>query len=246
MKLPRYKILLDDKIEIDELTLKTLSMATERLCKGEPIDYVIGFKEFHNLNLIVDSRVLIPRPETEELVETLIEEYGRQNKNFADIGTGSGAIALSLALAFPDSKIYATDISEKALEVAKLNAFKNNINNVIFLSGKGLTPIRTYMDEIDIIVSNPPYIKSEYIKNLEPKVKNYEPITALDGGVDGIEFFRDLFEALPSGKTFYFEIASYNEPLLTKLALEKLPNYILEFSNDSRGALRYAILRPKD
>lgn len=245
LNLPRHKILLNDPTKIDKNTLEIFKKAVSRLCRGEPLDYVIGFKEFLNLKLHVDKRVLIPRPETEELVEYLIEKYRGQTRVFADIGTGSGAIALALASAFPDSIVYATDISKAALEVAKANAENNRISNIIFLHGRGLTPLKPYIEEIEVIVSNPPYIKSEYIEHLDEKVKNHEPLTALDGGVDGVAFFRELFEELPADKVLYFEIATYNEPLLVMLASKKLPNYRLEFLADSRGAVRFAILNPK-
>ena len=113
------------------------------------------------------------------------------------------------------------------------------------MQGKGLTPLKPFLDEIGIVVSNPPYIKSEYIRLLDSKVRDHEPLLALDGGPDGVSFFEDLFDDLVDGKLCYFEIACYNKPFLEELGARKLPGYAIEFKNDIRENIRYAILRPK-
>lgn len=214
-----------------------------RLVQGEPLDYIVGSRSFHRLSLKVDRRALIPRNETEELVEVVLNECSDEELVFADIGTGTGAIALAIADSRPRSRVYASDISESALELARENAELNDISNVRFLQGSVLAPFGALIDELDVIVTNPPYILTGLIHLLEESVKDHEPLEALDGGPDGLSFYRRLTEQLPSGKTVYTEITGYGRDGLIELVERNCPDYSLEFANDSGGRPRFAVLR---
>lgn len=163
-----------------------------RRAKREPLPYITGTKWFMSLELEVTPDVLIPRPETEKLVEVVIDlsKSNPELRTMADIGTGSGAIAVSLAKYLPRVTVYATDISEKALEVAKRNASKHKVaDRINFLLGDLLTPLKT---KVDLIVSNPPYVKSEEIQRLQPEIKNYEPKESLEGGTQGLDYYKRI------------------------------------------------------
>ncbi len=159
----------------------------QRKINGEPVEYIIGKKEFFSINIKVNKNVLIPRPETEILVEKAINVIKKNSlKKVIDIGTGSGAIAISIKKEAPDIEIIATDISLDALKVAKENSKNLNINFIccdLFNGVKG---------KFDLIISNPPYIKTRDLKKLPDKVKSFEPINALDGGEDGLKYYKKI------------------------------------------------------
>lgn len=167
----------------------------DRRAAREPLAYITGTKEFFGLELHVDRRVLIPRPETETLVGEclrLLQGRGNLAPIIADVGTGSGAIAVALASRLPHSRIYAIDSSAEALEVAGLNCERHGVDErVALLHGDLLEPLP---EPADIIVSNPPYIPSDVIGTLAPEVSVYEPRAALDGGPDGLDVVRRLLE----------------------------------------------------
>ena len=169
----------------------------------EPVQYITGVQEFRSLEFMVDSHVLIPRPETELLVELaasrLKKQAGPRNcpPMVLDLGTGCGAIAISLAKEFQQVLFWAADISAEAIKLAKLNAKKHGVlNKIEFLQGDLLKPLLSKGLAFDIILSNPPYIASyEYI-DLQPEVRDYEPRISLDGGEDGMLFIeRIIMEA---------------------------------------------------
>lgn len=176
----------------------------EKLIKGTPLQHITNSQEFMKMNFYVNNHVLIPRPDTEILVEEVIKiakEYA--NPVILDLCTGSGAIAVSLAKYLPNAKVYASDISKKALEVAKINAKNNEVENKIeFLESNLFEKIKNL--KFDIIVSNPPYIRTEVIESLDAEVKQ-EPMIALDGGEDGLKFYKEIVEqAYP-----YLKLGSY-------------------------------------
>ena len=193
LKMSREHIIIyDDKIVTDgdrEEYIKNI----KRLILGEPLQYITGIQEFMKLNFIVTKDVLIPQPDTEILVEEVIDiAKNIENPMVLDLGTGSGAIAISIAKNIPNVKIYATDISKKALEIAKQNAKLNGVlNNIEFVESNLFDKLKNL--KFDIIVSNPPYIKTDEIKTL-PKDVQQEPIIALDGGKDGIDFYRKIYK----------------------------------------------------
>ncbi|OGX68626.1 MAG: protein-(glutamine-N5) methyltransferase, release factor-specific [Paenibacillus sp. RIFOXYA1_FULL_44_5] len=174
-----------------------------RRAAGEPVQYIIEEQEFYGLPFTVTSAVLIPRPETELLVEEAIrlgrKLWDEQEKlpTVADIGTGTGAIAVSLAAQCPGWSLIAVDISEQALQIAKRNAEINGVSESIqFRAGDLLKPLISDGIAVDMLLSNPPYIPAEEWQGLQREVRDYEPITALVGGADGLDFYRAIIEQL--------------------------------------------------
>lgn len=176
--------------EVDSDIEKLYKSSLEALKENKPIQYVIGNVNFYGLKFIVNKNVLIPRFETEELVEHVVEYAKDLNKDkikILDLGCGSGAIGLTLKSILKDSEVTLVDISKEALEVAKLNA--NNLNlDVIFIESDWFSNIK--LEKYDIIVSNPPYIRTD--EEIEEIVKNNEPSLALYGGVDGLDCYRKI------------------------------------------------------
>ena len=164
--------------------------------KGRPVAYIVGNREFMGLDFYVQEGVLIPRPDTEPLVEELIELCrGKENLNILDIGTGSGAITISLAKYLNTSKVKSFDISDIALEVGKKNAISNEVDDrVEFIKSDLFSSIENKSIQFDVIVSNPPYIPKKDIETLHIQVKDYEPYIALEGGEDGLDFYRSITE----------------------------------------------------
>jgi len=166
--------------------------ALDRRMNGEPLQYITGYQEFMSLNFAVTPNVLIPRQDTEILVENIIEFVGpNENVSILDIGTGSGCIAISLAYYIKSSKVIGVDISKEALEIAKKNALNCGVEErVIFIESNLFENVPTR--KFDIIVSNPPYIPNQVINTLDRQVKDFEPKIALDGGEDGLDFYRKI------------------------------------------------------
>lgn len=180
-----------------ELTKEQLDifnkMIQDRL-KGRPIAYIVNNREFMGLDFYVEEGVLIPRPDTEPLVEEVIELVkGKENLKIVDIGTGSGAITVSLAKYIKDCQVYSLDISDKALSIGLKNAISNEVEDKInFIKSNIFSGIEDKGLELDVIVSNPPYIRRADIETLHTQVKDYEPYIALEGGEDGLNFYRDI------------------------------------------------------
>ena len=194
---------LDEKIENE------LKIINDKINEGYPLQYAIGKWNFYGLDLLVDKRALIPRYETEILVDLIINDNSN-NKKILDIGTGSGAISLALSNNLKDSKIIGVDISKNAIDLANENKIKLNINNVEFKE----SDIFSNIDEkFDIIVSNPPYINKEDFEKLDNKLY-YEPQNALYGGEDGLYFYKKIIKNaknfLNKNGKIYLEIG-YNQ-----------------------------------
>ena len=188
------------KIPLDILNQKW----QERINNKLPVQYIAEVTYWRNFSLKVTPSVLIPRPETEIIIDIIIDKtknlsLGRdQQQNWADLGTGSGAIALGLAQILPNSTIHAIDISEKALNIAQENAQKTVFSEQIkFYHGSWWQPIAHLRGKITGMISNPPYIPSGIIPELQPEVRIHEPLIALDGGKDGLEEIRYLIETAP-------------------------------------------------
>jgi release factor glutamine methyltransferase len=187
---------------------KEEKVAFERLIKRriswEPLQYILGYQEFWSIDFKVDSRVLIPRPDTELLVEqaiSILAETSFKNPPFVlDIGTGSGAIAISLAKEVRDIFLVATDISKDALMLAKGNAESLGLlHQIQFVNGNLFGPFRFLREResFDLILSNPPYITCSEIEGLAREVRDYEPVLALNGGEDGLTFYRNIVSQAP-------------------------------------------------
>jgi len=160
----------------------------------EPLAYIVGWKEFWSLRLDVNAAVLIHRPETEILVEEAVSLLKGRPAAVADVGVGSGAVAIALAKELPEAKVYATESSPAAMEVAAANVAKHHVNDwVVLLAGDLLEPLAGALEApLDAIVSNPPYIPSAELDKLQPEIARYEPREALDGGPDGLRFHRRI------------------------------------------------------
>ena len=179
-------LLINENIQIPLECEKKYDAYIDEIIEGKPIQYILGYQEFMGFNFIVTEDVLIPQPDTEILVEKTIEITKTFEKpKILDLCTGSGAIAVSLSKLVPQAQITASDISEKALEIARLNDNNRKIN---FIHSNMFENIK---ETFDIIVSNPPYIKTDVIKTLSKEVKN-EPHLALDGGKDGLDFYKEI------------------------------------------------------
>ena len=174
-----------------------------RRLNREPLAYITGQQEFWSLGFLVSGDVLVPRPETETLVERALKHLAAINNHEAprilELGTGSGAIAVALASELPEAEIVATEIAPAALQIARRNASRNGVSNAIrFLQGDLFTALDQELEkEFDLIVSNPPYIPRGEIVHLEAEVSRWEPRAALDGGVDGLDFYRRIIEEAP-------------------------------------------------
>lgn len=201
----RQSLYLNGNMALAADQARYISSVLKRRIAGEPIQYILGKAEFMGLEFKVDQNVLIPRPETEVLVETVIKYATRSgghqvtSLNILDIGTGSGCIAVSLAKLLKDCKITAIDISQEAINIAQNNAILNNVDGKIdfitqdfFNWGPGTGDWGLF----DFIVSNPPYIPSDEISKLQPEIQ-YEPAIALDGGEDGFDFYRRIIKESP-------------------------------------------------
>lgn len=222
--------------ELSEIRNKMLEIA-----KNKPIQYIISSATFRDLQLELDGDVLIPRPETEELVEIILNSYTNRLSRFSvlDIGTGSACIALSIAKEYKNAQVFAADISEKAIAVAKKNAKKYNLDNVYLHKLDILRQIpRT---KFDIIVSNPPYIPIDEYHGLDKNVLDYEPKEALTDGADGLTFYRRFAEIFPkmlnTGGKFFLEIGYGQEADIEKLF--SVTNFETKVYKDMDGVNRF-------
>jgi release factor glutamine methyltransferase len=216
----------------------------ERRRKGEPIQYITGETEFYGMPFRVSPDVLIPRPETEHLVEKVIElAAAYQRPRIIDIGTGSGAIPIALAHKLPDAQITASDISERALALANENTSRNR-SAVRFLQGDLLAPAAG--EQFDIIVSNPPYVPVHDRDSLSVEVRDYEPALALFADEDGLSIYRRLipqaFDALVPGGLIALEIG-YGQQTAIQYLLAGAGFTDIEFTADLQGIPRVAVAR---
>jgi len=268
---PKEEILASQNTEISPKRLGNYKSLIYRRSCHEPIAYLTGQKEFFGFNFKINKSAFIPRPETELLIEEvlkeIIEEEKRKakqtgelfliNKNtklpfnlsfkkliICDVGTGSGNIAITLAKYLPRSKIFAIDISEKALRLAKENAKLNKVKNITFLKGNLMEPITL---KSDIICANLPYISKKEIKNLPQEIKNYEPKESWFGGKDGLEVYRCLIPQLkskikPGGKVF-LEIGWNQSKKIIELLKKYFKNAHIKIKKDLSKRDRIVIVR---
>ena len=229
--------------EISEEILKEFNEKFARLLTGEPLQHILGYEYFYGHKFIVNEDVLIPRPETEELVANVLAYYDEffngQKVDVCDIGTGSGAIAITLKKEEDNFTVTASDISEKAVATAKRNA-TNLEADVNFLVGDMCEPLIENNIKVDILVSNPPYIPVD--EEMEHSVKDFEPHVALFGGEDGLKFYRIIFERskylLKERSFMAFEMGYNQKENLTALAKQYFPNSKIEVIKDLSGKNR--------
>lgn len=222
----RVTLYRDNPLISEDIILKIDNLLKKR-AKREPLQYILGYTEFQGLKMKVGKGILIPRPETELLVEEAIKiissfEFRVSNFKFLDLCTGCGCVALALAREFPDAQVYGTDISEIAIRYAKNNAKLNKIKNVTFIKGSLFEPVKKSLNTFDLIVSNPPYIKRNDIKNLQIEIKDWEPVEALDGGEDSLDYYRaimpDAGNYLKKGGCLMFELGVSQADAVRKMA----------------------------
>ncbi len=190
LRISRESFLLLDNFEVKDKIVLNFKKLLARRIKKEPIAYIFKKKEFWNHSFIVDKNTLIPRPETELLIESIIKQYKNKKIFILDIGTGSGCIILSILHELTKSSGIGIDISKKALAIAQKNSINLGLKRRIKFMKRNLNEFHSY--KFDLIVSNPPYIRSHEIKNLSDDIKKYEPRLALDGGNDGLDVIKKV------------------------------------------------------
>ncbi len=216
-----------------------------------PVAYLIKNRQFYGMDFYVDNRVLIPRPETEVLVDEAIKfgkEWRKKNQgvmNIADVGTGSGAIAVALAANIPGSTVYATDISGDALSVAAVNIRKHGLDDRIkFAEGYLLQKI---IEKLHMVVANLPYIASATVAKLAPEIALHEPVVALDGGIHGTGLFRDLIEQagqkLEPGGTLLMEIGQGQDEEIALMVRRIFPGPEVSLVKDLQGINRVVVIK---
>ncbi len=219
----------------------------QRRLRHEPAAYIMGKREFYGLELTVAPGVLIPRPDTEALVEEALRiaaRLGGEHLAIADVGCGSGAIGIALAFHLPGAEVHAIDVSPRALEVAAMNAERHGVSSrVHFLEGDLLAPLP---HPVDLIVANLPYVRSDEIPTLEPEIRLYEPREALDGGVDGLDVVRRLLGQAPShlapGGAVLLELDPRQIERARSFAGDALPRSSLRTVRDLAGRDRVLVI----
>ncbi len=246
LKISRVQLYLDLNCELSPEKDEIFRNLIERRLNGEPTAYITKHREFYGLDFYVDTRALIPRPESETLVEKALE-YARNHRvsTIADIGTGCGAIAISLALNLPQAKVYATDISASALEVARFNCQKHGVTDRIWLlQGDMLDPVP---EPVDIIVANLPYVKESQLPQMQ--LPNSEPMLALNGGSNGLEkiyqLCRQASDKLHTGGCLLLEIGQGHKRAVTTLLHDLFPSAGIEVTPDLSDIDRVVSLTPE-
>lgn len=231
--------MVDDE-EIDNTILIEFEMGIKRLCNHEPLAHILGYEWFFGRKFSVSKDVLVPREETEELIGFILSDiddlFGQGELDCADIGTGSGALAITLKTEEPRCQVWASDISEEALKIAKKNAIDLDCD-VTFLLGNMAQPLIDQQIKLDICISNPPYIKKSEI--IERSVVDFEPHVALFGGVDGLDLYRKLLDQAPllmkERSIMAFEMGYDQQETLHREVVSRFPLARVEFKKDING-----------
>jgi release factor glutamine methyltransferase len=243
---PRLQLHMNPDTPVDSETCRRAGALVQRRASREPIQYVLGSQEFLGLDFIVRPEVLIPRPETEFLVEETITLLRSETRPvILDVGTGSGCLAISLAVNLPQAVLIATDKSVVALHIARLNALRHGVSpRILLMAGDLLSHLlsRNLAGKVTAIITNLPYISHEEWDHLSPDVKDFEPRLALDGGPDGLDVYRRLLDAAPgvmSSEGFMImEVGRGQADLLCReLSITRAFN-ILKVRSDSQGIPR--------
>ncbi len=230
--------------EQDRSALRLADSLVDRRERREPLAYILGRREFYGLELRVTPAVLIPRQETELIVDCILE-LGRSRPGLAiaDVGTGSGAIAVAAAVNLPGSRVYATDSSDAALRVARDNCRMHQVEDRVALVHGDL--LQALGEPVDVIASNPPYVITAEIEDLASEVRR-EPVQALDGGPDGLEVIRRLFEQAPAalrpGGAMLVEIDPRQLQSVTSLASTAFPGASVSYRRDLAGLPRAVVV----
>ena len=225
LNINKVDLIINDNRIVDSKSEKRYLESIEEMIQGKPLQYITHMQEFMKLNFYVDENVLIPQPDTEILVEKVINIIKMDKSvNVLDLCTGSGAIAVSIKKYMEDANVYASDVSKDALNIAKLNA-KNNNANIYFIKSNMFENIKDL--KFDIIVSNPPYIETRELEKL-PKDVQHEPTLALDGGEDGLKFYKIIrdegYKFLNDNGKILIEIGYNQNKSVTRL-FEEDSNY---------------------
>ena len=234
-------VLFADK-DVSEDSEKKIKEAVDKRIKNQPIQYILNSQEFMGLEFYVDENVLIPRQDTECLVETVLEKY--QNKGFTmlDIGAGSGCISVSIAHFNKKAYVRGIDKSLEAVKVATKNASLNNVEKRVSFECFDVFSFEGF-GKVDAIVSNPPYIETDEIEKLDSCVKDYEPILALDGGKDGLDFYTHIIKIAPKllnkGGRLFFEVGHNQSDAVSKLMCEFFED--IEINKDFCGIKRVVL-----
>ena len=227
------------------------SIWEDHLLKSHPIQYLCGIAFWRDLKLEVTDKVLIPRPETELIVDIVTKIFGQNSQKlfFAELGTGSGAISIALALAYPMWEGIASDIDQDALEIAKKNFINSSKqSNLKFHCGHWWNPLERFKGKIDLAISNPPYIPSNIYEKLPKEVKNFEPKIALLGGEDGLKHIREIIQKAPlflKEKGWLILENHFDQGEKVKQLLIKNKFKSVEIVNDFSGIGRFTIGRYK-
>ena len=253
---PKEYLFSHPEISLTLRQTQKLKKLVEQRSKLEPVAYLTNHKEFYGLDFYVNKNVLVPRPETEMLVDEVIKVSRNKKINIADIGTGSGCIAITLAKHLPKAKIFATDICKRALKVAQKNA-KNHKLKINFFQGDLINPLKN--KKIDIIIANLPYIPlkalanpKEYSWGIDQYVDEYcalkfEPKKALAGGADGLKLYEKIFQQIKNLKKLPSLIImefGYNQAAeLKKLIKKYIPGYTIQIKKDLSELDRILILK---
>jgi release factor glutamine methyltransferase len=242
--LDRFALYLDPARRLSTPTVARYLSAVERRAAREPLQYLLGWEDFHGLRLAVTPHVLVPRPETEGLVEWAVEALaGRPEPVVADLGTGSGAIACAIARAVPAAEVLAVELSTGALAVASRNVRELGLSaQVRLLAGDLFAPLGSIRAGLDLVVANPPYLPSAVIPSLPPEVSRHEPRAALDGGPDGMAVIRRIVAGAPAvlkpGGWLLMEIGEEQAgPLASRMAAEGFSG--IRARRDLNGVERY-------
>jgi release factor glutamine methyltransferase len=248
MRMPRQDLFAQQEAEVGPPQERALQEIVQRRLKREPLAYILGYKEFYGINLLVNPSVLIPRPETESLVEhaLFMALMGMETPELviADVGTGSGAIAINLAIHLPAARIYAIDNADPVLDVASYNIRAHNVaDRIRLLKGELLEPLE---EPVDLIVANLPYIPSQRIPTLQPEIQ-WEPRPALDGGPDGLDLVRRLLRQAAGDKLkdhgiILLELDPEQMPPVRELARELFPEAEITVEKDLAQLERMLII----
>jgi len=247
LRMPRQAIFAEQEREVSEQQQVALDELLERRYTREPLAYILGQREFYGINVVLTPAVLIPRPESEGLVEhaLFMAMMGMESTDLtiADVGTGSGAIAINLAIHLPMGRIFAVDVADSVLDVASYNIRAHGVGDRVSLGIGDL--LDAVPEPLDLIVANLPYIPTDRISTLQPEVQK-EPVLALDGGADGLDLIRRLLaqaeNKLKSHGIILLEMDPDQVPVVAELALQHFPKGSTDVEQDLAGMDRILVI----